>query len=127
MPVTFVASCNLPTLFGEFAMHGFEDADTGQEHIALVLGDVANEEVVLCRVHSECLTGDCLFSMRCDCGAQLKHAMKQIAEKGCGVILYLPTNSRTKVPIRLRPTKNLALMQIFGTTLYVSQCSCICR
>ena len=94
MPVTFVASCNLPTQFGEFAMHGFEDADTGQEHIALVLGDVADEDAVLCRVHSECLTGDCLFSMRCDCGAQLKHAMTQIAEQGCGVILYLRQEGR---------------------------------
>ncbi len=75
-------------------MHGFEDADTGQEHIALVLGDVSEEETVLCRVHSECLTGDCLFSMRCDCGAQLKHAMKAIAEKGSGVILYLRQEGR---------------------------------
>ena len=75
-------------------MHGFEDTDTGQEHIALVLGNVADEEVVLCRVHSECLTGDCLFSMRCDCGAQLEYAMKKIAENGLGIILYLRQEGR---------------------------------
>jgi GTP cyclohydrolase II len=76
-------------------MHGFEDADTGQEHVALVMGDVANaESPVLCRVHSECLTGDCLFSMLCDCGSQLKYAMKLIAESGCGIILYLRQEGR---------------------------------
>ena len=62
-------------------MHGFEDADTGQEHVALVFGDVADEDVVLCRVHSECLTGDCLFSMRCDCGSQLEFAITPHAEQ----------------------------------------------
>jgi len=94
MPVQFVASCQLPTHFGEFVMHGFEDPDTGQEHIALTYGDPSTEKVVLCRVHSECLTGDCLFSMRCDCGSQLKTAMQRIAEAGCGVILYLRQEGR---------------------------------
>ena len=74
-------------------MHGFEDADTGQEHIALVLGDVANGDAVLCRVHSECLTGDVFHSKRCDCGSQLDTAMKQIAEEG-GVLLYLRQEGR---------------------------------
>ena len=94
MPATFVASCRLPTPFGEFWMHGFEDADTGQEHIALVLGDVGTGDAVLCRVHSECLTGDCLFSMRCDCGSQLEFAMRAISENGSGVILYLRQEGR---------------------------------
>lgn len=75
-------------------MHGFEDADTGQEHVALVMGDVAEHESVLCRVHSECLTGDCLFSMRCDCGSQLEYAMRSISEHGSGVILYLRQEGR---------------------------------
>ena len=75
-------------------MHGFEDTNTGQEHIALALGNVADEDSVLCRVHSECLTGDCLFSMRCDCGAQLEHALRKISEKGQGVILYLRQEGR---------------------------------
>lgn len=94
MPVQFVASCRLPTPFGEFSLHGFEDPDTGQEHVALVLGDVSNIDSVLCRVHSECLTGDCLFSMRCDCGAQLQTAMQRIADEGAGVILYLRQEGR---------------------------------
>ncbi|MFP6805986.1 MAG: GTP cyclohydrolase II [Pseudomonadales bacterium] len=98
MPVQFIASCRLPTPFGEFTLHGFEDPDTGQEHVALVLGDVLASEVakagVLCRVHSECLTGDCLFSMRCDCGSQLQTAMQRIADEGQGVILYLRQEGR---------------------------------
>ncbi len=94
MPVQYVASCQLPTLFGEFNMHGFEDLDTGQEHVALVLGDVSMPDSVLCRIHSECLTGDCLFSMRCDCGSQLQAAMQRIADEGNGVILYLRQEGR---------------------------------
>jgi GTP cyclohydrolase II len=60
-------------------MHGFEEAASGKEHIVLTLGDVSTAEPVLARVHSECLTGDALFSMRCDCGAQLDAAMQAIA------------------------------------------------
>ena len=94
MAVTYVAACKLPTPFGEFMMHGFEDTTTGQEHVAIVLGDVAGEDTVLCRVHSECLTGDCLFSLRCDCGSQLEHAMRTISENGSGIILYLRQEGR---------------------------------
>jgi GTP cyclohydrolase II len=94
MSVTYVASCRLPTPFGDFMMHGFEDPDTGKEHVALVLGDVSKPDAVLCRVHSECLTGDCLFSMRCDCGSQLHGAMQRIAEEGAGLILYLRQEGR---------------------------------
>ena len=94
MPVQFVASCELPTQFGKFVMHGFEDPDTGQEHVALTFGSVANQAGVLCRVHSECLTGDCLFSMRCDCGSQLQTAMQRISEQGSGVLLYLRQEGR---------------------------------
>lgn len=94
MPVQFVASCRLPTAHGEFTMHGFEDPDTGQEHVALTMGDISHGRAVLCRVHSECLTGDCLFSMRCDCGAQLQAALKAIAEEGNGILLYLRQEGR---------------------------------
>ena len=86
MPANFVASSKLPTAFGEFAMHGFEDSDSGQEHIALVFGDLTKNTPTLCRVHSECLTGDALFSMRCDCGPQLEHAMRKISANGSGII-----------------------------------------
>lgn len=94
MSLVYVASCKLPTAFGEFMMHGFEDPDTGAEHVALVLGDVGAADSVLARVHSECLTGDCLFSMRCDCGSQLQGAMKRIGDEGTGVILYLRQEGR---------------------------------
>jgi GTP cyclohydrolase II len=94
LSVVYVASCRLPTPFGEFTMHGFEDPDTGAEHVALVLGDIDAADSVLTRVHSECLTGDCLFSMRCDCGSQLQGAMKRIADEGAGVILYLRQEGR---------------------------------
>ncbi len=94
MAVVYVASSILPTPWGEFSLHGFEDAETGKEHLALVFGDVAGDESVLARVHSECLTGDSLFSMRCDCGSQLQTALERIATEGRGVLLYLRQEGR---------------------------------
>tara|TARA_R110000868_G_scaffold268953_3_gene528353 strand:- start:14345 stop:14893 length:549 start_codon:yes stop_codon:yes gene_type:complete len=75
-------------------MHGFEDVANDKEHIVLTLGDVADGEPVLARVHSECLTGDALFSLRCDCGSQLQAALQKIAEEGRGVLLYLRQEGR---------------------------------
>ena len=94
MTLTFVESSRLPTLWGDFQIHGFDDPDTQKEHIALSMGDVGDGNPVLVRIHSECLTGDALFSMRCDCGPQLEAAMKRIAEEGRGVILYLRQEGR---------------------------------
>lgn len=94
MSVKFAASAKLPTQWGDFTLHGFEDEATGKEHVALVCGDIGGEQPVLCRLHSECLTGDCLFSLRCDCGPQLQYAMKTIGEAGRGVILYLRQEGR---------------------------------
>lgn len=94
MSVKFAASAKLPTQWGDFTLHGFEDEATGKEHVALVCGDIGGELPVLCRLHSECLTGDCLFSLRCDCGPQLQYAMKTIGEAGRGVILYLRQEGR---------------------------------
>ncbi|MDE1461821.1 GTP cyclohydrolase II [Spartinivicinus poritis] len=94
MSVSFVASSKLPTPFGVFDMHGFMDELTGKEHVALTMGNVSDGEPVLARVHSECLTGDALFSLRCDCGAQLQAALKAIAEASRGVILYLRQEGR---------------------------------
>ncbi len=94
MSTVFVAASKLPTPHGTFEMHGFLDDATGKEHVALAMGDVGNGEPVLGRLHSECLTGDALFSMRCDCGYQLEAAMKAIAEEGRGVILYLRQEGR---------------------------------
>lgn len=92
--VSFVASAKLPTAFGEFSVHVFTDSENGKEHLALVYGQPAAAEPALCRVHSECLTGDALFSLRCDCGPQLKEAMRQIAANGSGVVLYLRQEGR---------------------------------
>lgn len=94
MPVAFVASSLLPTRFGTFTIHGFEEPDTGKEHIALVMGDVADGAPVLMRVHSECLTGDGFGSLRCDCGPQLEAAMQKVAAAERGVILYLRQEGR---------------------------------
>jgi GTP cyclohydrolase II len=75
-------------------MHGFEDAQSNKEHLILTMGNVADGEPVLTRVHSECLTGDALFSMRCDCGSQLQAALKMIAEEGRGALIYLRQEGR---------------------------------
>jgi GTP cyclohydrolase II len=92
--IKFVAESKLPTPMGVFRMVGFEDTETGKEHVALVCGDVAGDTPVLARMHSECLTGDALFSLRCDCGFQLQEALKRIAEQGAGVLLYLRQEGR---------------------------------
>ncbi|MDY0005584.1 MAG: GTP cyclohydrolase II [Spongiibacteraceae bacterium] len=94
MTVRYVESSRLPTPWAVFDMHGFEEAEQGKEHVVLTLGDVASGEPVLVRVHSECLTGDALFSMRCDCGAQLQAALQQIAAEGRGALLYLRQEGR---------------------------------
>ncbi|WP_252349449.1 GTP cyclohydrolase II [Rheinheimera oceanensis] len=93
MKLKLVTSTLLPTPFAEFRLHGFE-APNGKEHVALTLGDVTTDEPVLARVHSECLTGDALFSLRCDCGPQLEAAMRKIADAGRGCILYLRQEGR---------------------------------
>jgi 3,4-dihydroxy 2-butanone 4-phosphate synthase/GTP cyclohydrolase II len=89
-----VAQAKLPTLFGNFSALVFEHQETGLHHIALVMGEVADGEPVLVRLHSECLTGDVLGSLRCDCGSQLATAIGQIAERGRGVLLYLRQEGR---------------------------------
>ena len=89
-----VTEAELPTKYGNFVAHGYIDKVTGDHHIALVKGDISGEEPVLCRVHSECLTGDAFGSLRCDCGEQLQEAMRRIEEKGRGVILYLRQEGR---------------------------------
>lgn len=94
MSLAFIAASKLPTEWGEFRLHVFSDSETGKEHLALVCGDPAAQQPALCRVHSECLTGDALFSLRCDCGSQLQEAMRRIAAHGSGVILYLRQEGR---------------------------------
>ncbi|MDY5371681.1 MAG: bifunctional 3,4-dihydroxy-2-butanone-4-phosphate synthase/GTP cyclohydrolase II [Eggerthellaceae bacterium] len=89
-----VATAKLPTAYGEFQIHGFVNDITGEEHVALVKGEIGNGEDVLVRVHSECLTGDVFGSCRCDCGDQLHRAMQQIEAEGRGVLLYMRQEGR---------------------------------
>lgn len=89
-----VARARLPTERGAFVMYGFRNTINGDEHVALVAGDVADGKPVLCRVHSECLTGDVFGSLRCDCGDQLHRAMDIIREEGRGVLVYLRQEGR---------------------------------
>ena len=88
------ASAKLPTDYGEFQIHAFTNDITGEEHIALVKGEIGDGRDVLVRVHSECLTGDAFASRRCDCGDQLHTAMRRIEEEGRGIILYMRQEGR---------------------------------
>ncbi|MFS1522934.1 GTP cyclohydrolase II [Microbulbifer sp. 2304DJ12-6] len=94
MAIRYVESSKLPTSWGMFEMHGFEELGTGKEHLVLTMGDFNTDAPLLARIHSECLTGDALFSLRCDCGAQLQHAMHRIAMEGRGAIFYLRQEGR---------------------------------
>ncbi len=89
-----VATAKLPTEYGEFRVHAFDSLVDKRTHVALVCGDIADGQHVLIRVHSQCLTGDVLHSVRCDCGAQLDTAMQRIAAEGRGVLLYLNQEGR---------------------------------
>ena len=88
------AKAKLPSEFGEFDIYGYVNDITGEHHVALVKGEIGDGENVLCRVHSECLTGDVFASKRCDCGPQLKSAMKKVSGEGRGVILYMRQEGR---------------------------------
>jgi len=92
--VKCVASTKLPTEYGEFRLHAFENQIDKQTHVALVRGEVGDGRDILVRVHSQCLTGDVLRSARCDCGAQLDKALRRIATEGRGVLLYLNQEGR---------------------------------
>jgi 3,4-dihydroxy 2-butanone 4-phosphate synthase/GTP cyclohydrolase II len=89
-----VAEARLPTPFGEFKVIAYKSSADPAEHLALVMGDVAKDEPVLVRVHSQCLTGDVFHSLRCDCGEQIEMSMKKIAEEGRGVVLYMRQEGR---------------------------------
>ncbi|RZP09949.1 MAG: GTP cyclohydrolase II [Candidatus Poseidoniales archaeon] len=88
------ADARLPTSFGDFRIRVFHEENTGLDHVALTLGDMIGPDPVLVRVHSECLTGDAFGSLRCDCGAQLEAAMRQIHDVGWGCIIYLRQEGR---------------------------------
>ena len=88
------AVAKMPTKYGEFMIHGYVNDITGEHHVALVKGDIGDGRDVLCRVHSECLTGDVFGSLRCDCGNQLEKAMEQIEREGRGILLYMRQEGR---------------------------------
>lgn len=88
------AHAKMPTKYGEFEIHGYVNKLNGEHHVALTMGDISDGKPVLCRVHSECLTGDVFGSGRCDCGEQLDSAMKAIAEEGRGILLYMRQEGR---------------------------------
>lgn len=88
MKIKLIDSAKLPTPFAEFTLIGFEEIETHKEHIALTLGNINSGSAILTRIHSECLTGDALFSLRCDCGFQLHAALEHIAKQGRGILLY---------------------------------------
>lgn len=92
--VEYTGACDLPTQWGNFRLHGFIDKTDGKEHVAMSLGEIGDGLPVLARVHSECLTGDALFSQRCDCGSQLEEALRRIAAEGRGLVLYLRQEGR---------------------------------
>ena len=89
----FVSESELPTKFGDFTISVFEEPN-GKDHIALTIGEIHQQDTVMCRVHSECLTGDALHSLRCDCGPQLQAALKMLAENKSGILLYLRQEGR---------------------------------
>ena len=89
-----MADAKMPTKYGEFQIKGYVNDITGEHHVALVKGEIGDGEDVLCRVHSECLTGDVFGSCRCDCGEQLQQAMQQIEKEGRGVLLYMRQEGR---------------------------------
>ena len=92
--VECVAKAKMPTIYGDFTIHGYINKLNGEHHVALTMGDISDGKPVLCRVHSECLTGDALGSARCDCGQQYDAAMKKIAQEGRGVLLYMRQEGR---------------------------------
>jgi 3,4-dihydroxy 2-butanone 4-phosphate synthase/GTP cyclohydrolase II len=92
--MTRVSKAKLPTKYGNFDIYGYKNTINGNHHVALVMGDVADGKPVLCRVHSECLTGDVFGSCRCDCGEQLAKALTNINEEGRGILLYLRQEGR---------------------------------
>src|SRR5712691_7876832 len=92
--VRMIAHAELPTRYGRFTIYGFKDRGAQQEAVALVRGKMNGKTAPLVRVHSQCLTGDVLASLRCDCRAQLELSLKKIGQTGSGILLYLPQEGR---------------------------------
>ncbi len=89
-----VTDVNMPTKYGNFRAYGYVNKLNGEHHVALVAGEIGDGKNVLCRVHSECLTGDCFGSLRCDCGDQFARAMEMVSKEGRGIVLYMRQEGR---------------------------------
>lgn len=92
MRIKILAKAKLPTPWAEFSITAFEDTTNSEEHLAISLGNLDNDPLL--RIHSQCLTGDALFSLRCDCGSQLEMALQKIAAEGDGLIIYMAQEGR---------------------------------
>ena len=90
----FIETSKLPTDIGEFTVHAFTDQKESKDHLAICMGDLLTNEPVLSRIHSQCITGESFFSMRCDCRYQLTESLQQIANVGRGVVFYLQQEGR---------------------------------
>ena len=89
-----VTDVSMPTKYGNFRAYGYVNKLNGEHHVALVAGEIGDGKNVLCRVHSECLTGDCFGSLRCDCGDQFARAMEMVSKEGRGIVLYMRQEGR---------------------------------
>ena len=92
--IKFVESSELPNEIAKFKVYAFTEINTEKDHLAITLGNVGSGEAVLARIHSQCITGESFFSLRCDCRYQLSESLKLIAEQGCGVVFYLQQEGR---------------------------------
>ena len=92
--INFVEVSELPTKFADFKVHAFTEKQSKIDHLAITLGNIESMDSVLTRIHSQCITGESFFSLRCDCRYQLSESLNQIAKKGCGVIFYLLQEGR---------------------------------
>ena len=92
--VSFIEVSELPTEFANFKVHAFTEEKSKIDHLAITLGDIASIDSVLTRIHSQCITGESFFSLRCDCRYQLSESLNQIAKKGRGVVFYLQQEGR---------------------------------
>ena len=93
--IEFVENCDLPTEIANFKLYAYKENSTNKEHLAIILGNIKDKESVLARIHSQCLTGESLFSLRCDCRFQLTESLNKIKKNGSGILYYLQQEGRS--------------------------------